>query len=102
MIKFKHNKLYKLIQIKKHKSKNSLAVMCLLELGFSHKEIRAGLIKMNNVLLPELLKAHPDLRPPTLYGTIQGRRVNPKAQSVTAEALGLKVKEIFPKTGEQS
>lgn len=100
MIKFKRSKLHKIIQTKKRKTRNSLAVMCLLEIGFSHKAIRAGLIKMNKVSLPGLLKSHPDLRPPTLYGTIQGRRPNPKAQRVTAEALGLKVREIFPETGD--
>ena len=94
---FKRSKVHKIIQDRKTRNKNKVAVECLREIGFSDVAIRGGLMKMNGITVPDLLKNNPGLKPPTLYGTLQGRRPNIIAKQVTANALGLDIDEFYPR-----
>lgn len=94
---FKRSKVNKIIQDRKQKSRNKLAVECLLEIGFPAEKIRGGLMKMNDVTVPGLVKENPGLKAPTLYAAINGRRTNnTEAKEVTAHAIGLNVDEFYP------
>ena len=70
---FKNSKLQKIMQGRKQKKRNQVAFECLRELGYPVDAIRGGLMKMNGVKIPELLNGKPDLKPSTVYQTIQGR-----------------------------
>jgi lambda repressor-like predicted transcriptional regulator len=76
-------------------NRNRAALNCLKEIGFSMKEIRHALIRLNGINISGLIDGQ-QLTPPTLYNTLDGKRQNPQAQSIFSDALGLNIKELFP------
>ena len=90
---FERIKLKKIIQ--GEKNRNRAALRCLSLIGFHLPEIRDGLIKMNRIKLNSLAEDH-GIVSSTLYNTVKGIRLNSDAQQISAGALGLDVKELYP------
>ena len=93
---FKRSKLNKIIQDLKFINRNKAAVKCLRELSYPDAKIRGALFVLNEITIPMMLKEHPELKSPTLYGTMQGRRPNKKAKLITSKAVGLEVSDFYP------
>jgi len=75
---------------------NRKALREIKRLGFSPAEVRRALISINGVNVSALKDGKP-ISIGTLHNTINGKRDNPEAKEIIAEALGLKVRELFPK-----
>ncbi|MBW2342476.1 MAG: hypothetical protein JRF53_00425 [Deltaproteobacteria bacterium] len=90
---FKRIKLYKFIQ--GEKNRNRAALRCLSLIGFSLPAVRDMLFKGNKIKLNALAEDH-GIVSSTLYNTIKGIRHSSNAQQISAGALGLDVKELYP------
>lgn len=80
------------LQAKNHK--NFTALKGLKKLKFPMAEIRRALLQLNDLNIIILANGH--VSGPTIYGTISGDNKNLKAQTLIAEALGVKREELFP------
>jgi len=88
-------KLSRFIQIKKDRHRNRAAFNCLRELGFSLPEIRAALIKVNNINVSALARGA-EITAPTIHAVAYGTRRNAEGRKVLSGALYMDVKELFP------
>jgi len=91
-------KLNKIIQAYRQKSRNRLALMCLVELGFPLCDIRPSLLRLNRIKVPSLAKHDSTLNASTLYNTLKGLRRHTESKQACASALGVDVVELFPKS----
>lgn len=79
---------------KPDQNRNRAALAALRNLGFPMPVIRRALLNLNGLKVKGL--ADGKVSPATLSNTLKAVRANKTAQAIVAEALDLKVTEIFP------
>lgn len=81
-------------------SRNKRALECLRALSFGQIEIRKALVELNRVRVKDLAAAD-GISAATIYNTIRGRRMNPKAMELVARSLDLEPNDLFAGVGDE-